>query len=243
MVDINKKKLLIVDDDLILQSALHDYLSQKNFEVNGILTGEEIDHFLQKQTVNLILLDIMLPGEDGYYWLEWLQDYHPNIPVLMLSSKNQIDDKVKALEMGANDYIAKPADPREILARINNILKLRSQANTANKVTFGSFVFEIDRCKLFCNNKHIRLTTTESQLLKIFCENPNKTLSRDDLSFKLHGNQHNPYDRSIDVHINRLRNKIEKDPSDPIYLLTTWGKGYRFVFTESLNDSHQDTDT
>lgn len=232
MVDINKKKLLIVDDDPILQSALHDYLSQKDFDVNGILTGEEIEDFLQEQTVNLILLDIILPGEDGYYWLKWLQKHHPDIPVLMLSSKTQTDDKVEALEMGANDYIAKPADPREILARVNNILKLRSQIKTVNKIIFGPFLFETERCKLFCNDEHVRLTTTESQLLKIFCENPNKTLSRDDLTLKLRGNRHSPYDRSIDVHINRLRNKIEKDPSDPVYLLTTWGKGYRFVFAE-----------
>lgn len=226
------KKLLIVDDDPILQSTLQDYLSQKDFSVDGILTGEELKGFLRNQDVDLVLLDIILPGKDGYYWLKWLQNNYPDIPVLMLSSKTHTDDKVEALEMGANDYIAKPADPREILARVNNILKLRSKTNTATKVKFGSFVFDIERCKLFCDNKAIRLTTTEAQLLKVFCKNPNETLSRDYLTFKLRGNQHNPYDRSIDVHINRLRNKIEPNPSDPIYLLTTWGKGYRFVFTE-----------
>ncbi len=232
MVDTLQQKLLIVDDDSVLQSFLQDFLTQKGFEVNGLLSGEEIDAFLQTNDVDLVLLDIVLPGKDGYHWLKWLQENHSGLPVLMLSVKDECDDRIHALELGANDYITKPADPRELLARINNLLKLTNTKNSSRRVQFGAYTFELERCNLFHGEDMIRLTTTESQLLKIFCENQNKTLSRDELTFKLRGNEHNPYDRSIDVHINRLRNKIETDPARPVYLLTTWGKGYRFVLDE-----------
>ena len=224
------KKILIIDDDLVMQSFLQDFLSQNNFEIFSLLEGEEIEGFLEKETVDLILLDVLLPGENGYHWLEWLNDNYDDIPVLMLSVKGECDDRVYGLEMGARDYLVKPADPRELLARINNLFRCDSAINKNDTaVTFGEFVFEIERSSLSCEGENIRLTTTEAQLLNIFCRNINKTLSRDELTLSLRGNQHNPYDRSIDVHINRLRNKIEDLPAEPRYLLTTWGKGYRFV--------------
>ena len=226
------QRLLIVDDDSVLQTFLQDYLTQYDFEIFSLLTGEEIEDFLKKEAVDLILLDVILPGENGYHWLKWLREHHSDIPVLMLSVKGECDDRVYGLEMGARDYLAKPADPRELLATINNILNCNVGANHQSSVEFGDFVFEIERCNLSRGDEYIRLTTTEAQLLKLFCTNINKTLSRDELTLSLRGNQHNPYDRSIDVHINRLRNKIEESPAEPRYLLTTWGKGYRFVVTD-----------
>lgn len=224
------KKLLIIDDDPVLQSFLQDFLSQNDFEIFSLLKGEEIEGFLAKETVDLILLDVLLPGKNGYHWLEWLKENHAGLPVLMLSVKGECDDRVHGLEMGARDYLVKPADPRELLVRINNLLRcdLFGKKDDSS-VQFGEFVFEIERSSLSCAGENIRLTTTEAQLLNIFCSNINKTLSRDELTLNLRGNQHNPYDRSIDVHINRLRNKIEDLPAEPRYLLTTWGKGYRFV--------------
>ena len=229
MINTSQKTLLLVDDDSVLQEFLQDFLRQQGFAVHGLLCGEDIEGFLQKQTIDLILLDVVLPEKDGYHWLKWLKENHANIPILMLSAKGQIDDRVQGLEQGANDYIVKPADPRELLARVNNILKLTSADNNGSSIVFGDFRFELDRSTLYKRDELIRLTTTESELLKIFCQNQDKTLSRDELTFNLRGNEHNPYDRSIDVHINRLRNKIEADPTSPRYLLTTWGKGYRFV--------------
>lgn len=232
MANIEQQKLLLVDDDPVLQEFLQDYLNQNGFSIYGLLSGEKIESFLEKTSVDLVLLDVLLPEKDGYHWLQWLKNNCPDLPVLMLSVKGETHDRVQGLEMGANDYIAKPADPRELLARINNLLNLTKVKDSATRVKFGAFVFELDRSSLYCQGELVRLTTTESELLKIFCENQSVTLSRDELTFHLRGNEHNPYDRSIDVHINRLRNKLEDDPASPRYLLTTWGKGYRFVISE-----------
>lgn len=229
MTNNSQRNLLLVDDDSVLQDFLKAFLSQHNFKVYSLLHGEGIENFLQDHAVDIILLDVLLPEKDGYHWLQWLKENYVDIPILMLSVKGHTNDRVQGLEMGANDYIVKPADPRELLARVNNILSLTQTDKHSLCIMFGDFTFELGRLTLYNGEELIRLTTTEAELLKIFCENQNKTLSRDELTFHLRGNEHNPYDRSIDVHINRLRNKLEDDPSNPRYLLTTWGKGYRFV--------------
>jgi DNA-binding response OmpR family regulator len=223
------RKLLIIDNDPILQDFLQDYFVQQNFSVFSLPSGEKIEEFLVTETIDIILLDIPLPERDGYFWLRWLKEHYTDLPVLILSLKNTPDDRVLGLELGAKDYLVKPADPRELLVRINNILSCSRFIKKDSKVVFGNYSFEVERGNLWCGNELIRLTTTESHLLKVLCTQHNITLSRDELTLSLRGSEHNPHDRSIDVHINRLRNKIEDIPSNPKYLLTTWGKGYRFV--------------
>ncbi|MEE9303481.1 MAG: response regulator [Thiotrichaceae bacterium] len=219
-------RILIVDDDPVLQVFLEDYLLQQGYEASFCEAGENLEKFLKKKTVDLIILDILLPGKDGFYWLDWLHHNHPAIKVFMLSVKDQDNDRIQSLESGAHDYLVKPFNPRELLARINNLLQ--SSSGMENAITFGNFYFDIECQCLTHHQQVIKLTNTELVLLTQLCKKTEQIVTRDDLSQALRGDTHHPLDRSIDVHINRLRGKIEKDPSSPQYIRTVWGKGYLF---------------
>ena len=201
------RKLLIVDTDPALQDSLKNYFSQQNFAVFSLVCGEQLEEFLYSQLVDIIVLDIELPERDGYFWLRWLQEHYSELPVVIVSLKNSPDERVLGLELGAKDYLVKPADPRELLVRIDNILRCRRFLKKASKVVFGDYSFEVELGNLWCGSELIRLTTTEAHLLKVLCTQHNITLSRDELTLSLRGSEHNPHDRSIDVHINRLRSE------------------------------------
>ena len=222
--------LLIVDDDPVLQAFLEDYLSQNYFQISFAKAGEELEPLLSKQSVDLIVLDILLPGKDGFHWLNWLHQHFPSIKVIMLSVKGQDDDRIQGLESGAHDFLSKPFNPRELLARINNLLlSVSSKApSELSLLQFGEFIFDINNHCLTKNNVNIRLTNAELVFLSCLCKTPREVVTRDELSYALRGDIHNPLDRSIDVHINRLRGKIEADPASPDYIRTVWGKGYLF---------------
>lgn len=219
--------ILIVDDDDVLQTFLSDYLSTEGYHVSYTLQGENIAQLMQHNEFSLVVLDVVLPGKDGFYWLNWLHDNHPQVKVLMLSVKNQDDDRIHCLETGANDYLCKPFNPRELLARLNNLIR-QDDDPQPKIIEFGEYSFNPSTLRLTKNGEDIKLTTTESKILNHLCQNAHITLTRDDLAQALRGDNHHPLDRSIDVHINRLRRKIEKDPSYPCYILTVWGKGYQF---------------
>ncbi len=220
------KHILIVDDDPILQAFLKDYLLQHHYQISFSKEGESLEALLKQSPIDLIILDILLPGKDGFYWLSWLQKHHPAIKVIMLSVKNQDDDRIQGLESGALDYLAKPFNPRELLARINNLLQTTSAQNT--HITFGEFKFDLQKQQLIKDQQDIKLTHTELVLLTYLCKHSEQLITRDDLSHALRGDTHHPLDRSIDVHINRLRGKIESNPSSPQFIRTIWGKGYQF---------------
>ena len=218
--------VLVVDDDPVLCTFLKDILSQHHYQVSFEGAGEEIEPLLTKQSVDLIILDILLPGKNGFHWLNWLHHYHPNIKVIMLSVKGQDDDRIQGLESGAHDFLSKPFNPRELLARINNLLP--SLPTVLSTLQFGDFSFDINNQCLTKNQQVIKLTNAELVFLLCLCKKPKEVVTRDELSYALRGNTHNPLDRSIDVHINRLRGKIETDPASPHYIRTIWGKGYLF---------------
>ncbi len=222
--------ILIVDDDPLLQSFLEDYLSQHNYNVTFCKQGENMESLLQTTPADLVILDILLPGKDGFYWLDWLKNNHPAVKVIMLSVKNQDIDKIQGLESGAQDYLCKPFNPRELLARINNLLQHTSVSSSV--ISFGAFRFDTAKKVLTKDDKIIKLTNAELVFLSYLCKKHNQLVTRDDLSHALRGSTHNPLDRSIDVHINRLRGKIENDPSTPRYIRTIWGKGYLFQCNE-----------
>ncbi len=221
-------RILIVDDDPVLQSFLEDYLSQQGYQTHSCEEGEKLDEYLQEKTIDLIILDVLLPGKDGFYWLDWLHQHHHSIKILMLSVKNQDIDRIQGLESGAHDYLVKPFNPRELLARINNLLHLHSPSKETDSISFGKFYFDFNAQCLTSNQQIIKLTSTELVLLTHLCKKTEQIVTRDDLSQALRGDDHHPLDRSIDVHINRLRGKIEEDPSSPQYIRTVWGKGYLF---------------
>jgi DNA-binding response OmpR family regulator len=224
--------ILIVDDDPALRELLQRYLGEQGLRVAGVADGEGMDQYLRDQAADLIILDLMLPGEDGLSIARRLLGSH-DIPILMLSARGEDVDRIVGLEIGADDYLAKPFNPRELLARIRAILRRRHQepASTPGDDRvhrFGDCRLDLGSQTLTRAGKRVTLTSGELSLLKIFVEHPNRVLSRDTLVDMLSGYERSPYDRSIDVRVARLRRKLESDPADPVYIQTIWGEGYRF---------------
>jgi DNA-binding response OmpR family regulator len=225
-------QILIVDDDPALRELLTRYLGEQGFAVVGVNDGIAMDHYLGEHTTDLIILDLMLPGEDGLSIAKRVRSSLAT-PILMLSARGEDIDRIVGLEVGADDYLAKPFNPRELLARIRAILRRRQPEDHEAPVnsqlyTFGSYKLDLASQTLACNGEQVTLTSGEFSLLKIFVEHPNHVLSRDTLVGMLSGYERSPYDRSIDVKITRLRRKIETDPTTPVFIQTVWGEGYRF---------------
>lgn len=209
---------------------MHTYLEQQGYQIDSLYEGESLDVFLEKNHVDLVILDLVLPGRNGLDWLAWLNKKQPSLPVIILSAEQNVEMRIATLAAGAVDYLAKPFHPIELLLRIKNILRIHQpQPQTTSKLADYQYCFDAEHALFFRANTTIKLTTTETLLLKFFFEHVGEIVSRDTISEALRGSRHHPLDRSIDVHINRLRKKIEERPSLPKYLNTVWGKGYRFI--------------
>ena len=226
--------ILVVDDDPDLHELLGRYLSEQGFEVTGVEDGAAMDRFLATRSTDLIILDLMLPGEDGLSIAKRLRSDR-DTPIIMLSARGEEVDRIVGLEVGADDYLPKPFNPRELLARIRAVLRRPTATSNAESdnsqeqtFSFGPFRLDAVTQELTRDEEKVSLTSGEFALLKIFVEHPNRVLSRDTLVDMLKGFERSPYDRSIDVRVTRLRRKIESDPSSPEYIHTVWGEGYRF---------------
>ncbi len=229
-----KLHILIVDDDPDLHELLGRYLSDQGFEVASAEDGAAMDNFLATHATDLIILDLMLPGEDGLSIAKRLRR-NRQTPIIILSARGEDVDRIVGLEVGADDYLPKPFNPRELLARIRAVLRRPAAASTAGPddaeqqtLGFGPFKLNLITQELTRDAQLVPLTGGEFALLRIFVEHPNRVLSRDTLVDMLKGFERSPYDRSIDVRITRLRRKIERDPTSPVYIRTVWGEGYRF---------------
>lgn len=222
-------KVLIVDDDPALRDLLGRYLREQGFDVNLAGDGPAMDRYLGEQTPDLIVLDLMLPGEDGLAIAKRLRSAG-GPPIIMLSARGEDVDRIVGLEVGADDYLAKPFNPRELLARIRAVLRRgREQSREAGPtMRFGPYQIDTARRRLFRGNEPVALTSGEYALLEAFVQHPNRVLSRDQLVDLLKGYERSPFDRSVDVRVTRLRRKIEPDPSHPVYITTVWGEGYLF---------------
>ncbi len=226
--------LLIVDDDPKLQQLLSRYLSEQGYVTAVAGDGVEMDAWLQQNQPDLVIMDLMLPGEDGLSLALRLRN-SKNIPIIMLSARGDEVDRIVGLEMGADDYLPKPFNPRELLARIRAVLRRNTAtAQTEHKfphqvLSFGEFSLDTERKLLFKSDEEIELTTGEMTLLMALAQHPDHVLSRDQLMDMISGHNHEPFDRSIDVRITRLRHKIELEPSSPRFIRTVWGQGYRFT--------------
>jgi len=225
-------RILIVDDDPALRELLKRYLGEQGFAVVAVNDGTAMDHYLGEHAADLIILDLMLPGEDGLSIAKRVRNSR-DTPILMLSARGEDIDRIVGLEVGADDYLAKPFNPRELLARIRAILRRRQPEGNeipenTQLYTFGSYKLDLANRTLTCNAEKVTLTSGEFSLLNIFVQHPNRVLSRDTLVDMLSGYDRSPYDRSIDVKVTRLRRKIEADPTAPIFIQTVWGEGYRF---------------
>ncbi len=224
--------VLIVDDDPALRNLLRRYLAEQGFHADGVADGEAMWHFLETHRPDLIVMDLMLPGEDGLSLTRTLRG-RTNLPVLILSARGEEVDRIVGLEIGADDYLPKPFNPRELVARIRAILRRRTEPPTAPadgaRIRFGPYELDLDSHTLHRHGKPVPLTSGEMELLAILARHPNRVLSRDHLIEHLKGYDRSPFDRSIDVRITRLRHKIEPDPKHPRYIHTVRGKGYRFT--------------
>lgn len=211
--------------------SLVDYLSASGYPVEVAGDGMAMRTVLGKYTVDLVVLDLMLPGEDGLSLLRWLREHH-GPPVIIVSARGDEVDRVVGLEMGADDYLAKPFGPRELLARVRAVLRRSGEANTPTDtqvLTFGPFSLHLNTHVLNRGGIEIPLTFGEFNLLRVLLEHANQILSRDHLISLLKGYERSPFDRSIDVRVTRLRRKIEPKPDSPIFLRTVWGEGYLFT--------------
>jgi two-component system phosphate regulon response regulator OmpR len=223
-------RVLVVDDDASLRELLTDYLRQEGFEVSGVEDGTAMFAWLEQQSADLLILDLMLPGEDGLTLARRLRTKN-NMPIIMLSARGEDIDRIVGLEVGADDYLAKPFNPRELLARIRAVLRRRTPAAavSADSASFGPFRLDLQSRQLTRDGEPVVLTGSEFDLLRIFVEHPNQMLHRDRLLDLLKGYERNPFDRSIDVQVARLRAKIEPNKKQPRYIRTVWGRGYMFT--------------
>lgn len=235
------ERVLVVDDDPALRELLADYLTANGMTVEVVGDGAAMRHALLAGMPGAIVLDLMLPGEDGLSLARELRT-HSDVPILMLSARGEEIDRVIGLEVGADDYLAKPFGPRELLARLRALLR-RSRAvaippnipSTPNAsetpsqlLRFGPFQLDLAAHRLLRDGIEVRLTSAEFDLLRVFVECPNRVLSRDSLVSQLKGYERDPFDRSIDIRVTRLRRKIEIDPAAPSFVRTIRGEGYLF---------------
>ena len=227
----NQHVLALIDDDPKILELTAKYLMDQGFNVHTGKNGKELDEILKKYAADLIILDLMMPEESGLQICQRLRVNEVVIPIIMLTAKGDEVDRIVGLEMGADDYLPKPFNPRELLARINAIIRRKetfSKKSTIKIIKFGDFVFDIQNRNLTQNGKNISITTGEFNLLKVFAERPKQPLSRDQIMQLARGKELDVFDRSIDVQISRIRKLIENDPNNPKFLQTKWGFGYIF---------------
>jgi DNA-binding response OmpR family regulator len=231
------QRILIVDDEPKLRELVKAYLSKEEYAVEAVEDGVSADKYLAENEVDLVILDLMLPGEDGLSIGRRLSQ-QKNLPIIILSARGEELDRIIGLEMGADDYLSKPFNPRELLARVRSVLRRcgtsdqTSSTELNSSMSFGPFKLDVEKHQLSKGQQDIPLTTGEFTLLRVFLENANRVLNRDTLLEKTKGYDHSPYDRSVDVCVGRLRKKIETDPAKPEYLRTIWGAGYLFTVDE-----------
>ena len=229
-------RILVVDDDARIRDLLRRYLSQEGFEVLLAEDAKALNRLLTRETVDLIVLDLMLPGEDGLSICRRLRAANDLTPIIMLTAKVEDVDRIVGLEVGADDYMPKPFNPRELLARIHAVLRRRpapeapgAPAKEAQTVTFGPFAFDLGSRTLKKDGEELSLTTGEFAMLKALVRHPRQPLSREKLAQLARGREFEPFDRSLDVQISRLRKLVESDAAAPRYIQTVWGVGYVFV--------------
>ena len=230
-------KIVIVDDDARIRDLLRRFLSPEGFDVLLAEDGRALDRILLRETIDLVVLDLMLPGEDGLSICRRLRAAGVKTPVIMLTAKVEDVDRITGLEIGADDYLGKPFNPRELLARIHAVLRRRPQSEVPGApsagdhevIVFGDFSLDLGTRSLSKSGQDMPLTSGEFAMLKALARHPKQPLTRDKLAQLARGREFEPFDRSLDVQISRLRKMIENDPASPKIIQTVWGVGYVFV--------------
>jgi len=227
--------ILVVDDDARLRDLLTRYLGEQGFEVKAAADGQQMDKLRAREHYHLIVLDLMMPGEDGLSICRRLRGQGDQTPIIMLTAKGDEVDRIVGLEMGADDYLPKPFNPRELLARMHAVLRRQSNKppgapeGDVETIRFSNIEVDLAARTLKRGDDLLPLTTGEFAVLKVLLQHPRQPLSRDKLMTLARGREQGPFDRAIDVQVSRLRKLIESDPAQPRYLQTMWGFGYVFV--------------
>lgn len=240
-------RILVVDDQVDVRQFLEDYLRDKGFATAALASGAELRTWLARQLPELVLLDVGLPGEDGLSLARHIREQY-DIGIIMVSGAGETLDRVVGLEVGADDYLAKPFEPRELLARVKSVLRRYQRTSPATsgrekavepasrQVRFGNCLLDLDRRQLLGGDGHdIPVTAMEFDLLQVFAERPHRPLSRDQLMDLTQHRDWDPNDRSIDIRITRLRKKIEPDPDKPSVIRTIRGVGYLYSPADADN--------
>ena len=230
------EKILVVDDDIRLRQLLERYLADQGFVVRAVPDAPAMDRALDRELYDLIVLDLMLPGEDGLAICRRLRGGRNEVPIIMLTAKGEDVDRIVGLELGADDYLGKPFNPRELVARIHAVLRRRAAppppgapAPAEESVRFGTVEINLATRELAREGVTTQLTTGEFGLLRVLVEHPRQPLSRDKLMELARGREYEVFDRAIDVQVSRLRKLVEDDAAKPRYIQTVWGFGYVFV--------------
>ncbi len=230
-------KVLIIDDDEKLRKLLREYLQGNGFEVLTLADGSDVKKTLQKESPEMVILDIMLPGKDGLEVLKEIRAENP-IPVIMLTAKGDQTDRIVGLELGADDYLPKPFNPRELLARMRAVLRRaapgdRDMVRGKEEILLKAGGVTLNKAKqtILIEDRELELSSTEYKILEVLMRHPNVVFSRDQLMNLARGRDFMAFDRSIDVHISKLRAKLESDPRSPTRIKTVWGAGYMFIDT------------
>lgn len=219
--DDNAPHILVVDDDSRIRDLLARYLHDHGFRVTTAIDAETARASMRGLSYDLLILDVMMPKESGIDFAKALRENN-QVPILMLTARAEPEQRIEGLETGVDDYLAKPFDPRELLLRVGNILRRGTSTPATGEIRMGDFVFHVSRGELQRDGETVRLTERERELLRYFARHPGTPVSRHELA----KGSDSGGERAVDVQINRLRRKIENDPTNPIYLQTVRGKGY-----------------
>jgi len=227
-----KPQLLVVDSDLGIRNFLSRYLAEQGYQVSTVTDGRSMSTWLAGHFPDLVIMDQMLPGEDGLSLAHSLRS-NSRIPIIMISAQGEDVDRIVGLEVGADDYLAKPFNPRELLARIRAVMRRsyperQNDDKAATEFAFGPYIFRPEQRSLFRKDQEVGISRAEYELLYVLVRHPGRVLSRDFIMENLSVNDHDHFDRCIDVRVTRLRHKIEEDSAHPRFILTVWGSGYQF---------------
>jgi two-component system, OmpR family, phosphate regulon response regulator OmpR len=227
-------KIIVLDDEAELRNMLQRFLSSQGFEVRVVENGKRLDRYLQREPYDLLVLDWMMEPEDGLSVCKRLRAEGQTLPILMLTAKGDPVDKVVGLETGADDYLAKPFLPQELVARVRALLRRQKIAagdptHTQQIIRFGDFRLDLGKQKLYRKDAPFEIHSAQMQLLGALGSSPNRAVSRDNLIARTRGRDHDALDRSIDVQVLRLRQIVEEDPGKPRFIKTVWGVGYMLL--------------
>ncbi|MBX8510420.1 response regulator [Pseudomonas cichorii] len=222
-------RIMLVEDDIALAELIASYLQRFEYDVTVVNRGDRALEGMHRLRPDLVILDLMLPGLDGLHVCRQLRDESPVLPIIMLTARDKNDDQILGLETGADDYVAKPCDPRVLLARIRTLLRRSLSSETrhdAQQIVLGRLLIDLAERQVKWRDQDVELSSGEYNLLLVLANHAGEVLSRDQLIQQLRGIEFNGIDRSVDVAISKLRRKFEDNPAEPRRIKTVWGKGY-----------------